>query len=296
MPTFVPRIVMIATYTQYTQMPIILSTSSFIQTDRQTLNNTSTQTKSFQTTQVTQTSPPRNSQAVQTDHMLNDTLPLDSTESSTSTDVLDEVVVSFNQPNSNRKRKTHKDHSSNNRSSNKQRKNVSFSQDQQNSPQLLNNNISMTEMTPILETYGQQLETFQTSQTFGTLTTDSRAINFSDTNQPLAQTVSYHNEIQPMSSQQKAAMAQATFINFFGESGTVSSIMHMVQPSQTQTSTKQSNQPEVNVSNNQQGTSLPISTKQTSYTIPHTTHSRRTLTHTNITTQQDYNRRSYRVP
>ena len=114
MPTFVPRIVMIATYTQYTQMPIILSTSSSIQTDRQTLNNTSTQTKTFQTTQATQTSPPQNSKAVQTDHMLNDTLPLDSTDSSTSTDVLDEAVVSINQPNSNRKRKTHKDHSSDN--------------------------------------------------------------------------------------------------------------------------------------------------------------------------------------
>ena len=49
MSTFVPRIVMMATYTQYTQMAIILSTSS-IQTDRQTLNNTSTQTKTFQTT------------------------------------------------------------------------------------------------------------------------------------------------------------------------------------------------------------------------------------------------------
>ena len=135
----------------------------------------------------------------------------------------------------------------------------------------------MTEITPILETYRQQLETFQMSQTFGTLTTDSRVINFSDTNQPLAQTVSYHNELQPMSSQQRAAMAQATLINFFGESGTVSSIMHTVQPSQTQTSTEQSNQPEVNVSNNQQGMSLPISTHQTSYTIPHITHSRRTL-------------------
>ena len=58
----------------------------------------------------------------------------------------------------------------------------------------------MTEITPILETYGQQLKTFQTSQTFGTLSTDSRSINFPDTNQSLAQTVSYHNEFQPMSS------------------------------------------------------------------------------------------------
>ena len=179
-------------------------------------------------------------------------------------------------------------------------------EDQQNSPQLSVNNISMTEITPILETYGQQLETFQTSQTsFGTLTTDSRSINFPDTNQPLAQTVSYHNEFQPMSTQQRAAMAQAALINFFGDSGTISSIMHMVQPSQSQTLTEQSNQPtidsEVMVSNNQQGMSLPISTHQTSYnnlpyTIPHIAHSRRTSTNTNTTTQQDYNRQSYRVP
>ena len=68
--------------------------------------------------------------------------------------------------------------------STKQREKVSFLQDQQNSSELLDNNTSMTEITPILQTYEQQLETFQTSQTFGTLTTDNRAINFSDTNQP----------------------------------------------------------------------------------------------------------------
>ena len=98
MPIFVPRIVMMTPYTKYTQMPIILSTSSSIQTDRQTLDNISTQTKTFQNTQATQTSSPQYSKAVQTDPMLNDTLPLDSTDSSTSTDVLDEVVVSINQP------------------------------------------------------------------------------------------------------------------------------------------------------------------------------------------------------
>ena len=123
------------------------------------------------------------------------------------------------------------------------------------------------------------------SQTFGTLTTDNRAINFSDTNQPLAQTVSYNNELQPMSSQQRAAMAQATLINFFGESGTISSIMNTVQPSHTQTLTEQSNQLELNISENQQGMSLPISTH--TYTIPHITHSRRTATNT---TQQNCNK------
>ena len=88
-----------------------------------------------------------------------------------------------------------------------------------------------------------------------------------------------------MSSQQRAAMAQTALINFLGESGTVSSIMNMVQPSETQTSTQQSNQLELNISENQQGTSLPVSTH--SYTIPHITHSRRTA---NTTTQQNLNK------
>ena len=77
--------------------------------------------------------------------------------------------------------------------------------------------------------------------------------------------------------------------------------MQMVQPSQTQTLTEQPNQPDVNVSNNKQGTSLPFSTHQTSYnnstyTIPHISHSRRTATNTNTTMQQDYNRQSYSIP
>ena len=88
----------------------------------------------------------------------------------------------------------------------------------------------------------------------------------------------------------------------------------MVQPSQPQTLTEQSHQitndSEVMVSNNKQGTSLQISTEHQSsynnpqnipYTIPHISHSRRTSTDTNDTssstnTQQDYNRQSYRVP
>ena len=171
--------------------------------------------------------------------------------------------MSINKSNSNRKRKTHKDRLSNKRSSIKQRKKLTFPQDQQNSSELLDNNTLRTEITPILETYEQQLETFQMSQTFGTLTNDN-------------------NEIQPMSTQQKAAMAQAALINFFGESGTVTSIMNTVQPSHTQTLTELSNQPELHISENQQGMSLPVSTH--SYTIPHIKNLRRTATDT--TTQQ----------
>ena len=216
-----------------------------MQTDRSTFNTSATQTKPFQTNQVTQTFPQQNTQAIQTDLGLYENLTLDSTDSSTSTDVLDETV-SINKSNSNRKRKGHKDHFPNKCSSTKQRKQVSFSQDQQNSSEPLDNNISMTETRPILETYEQQLQTFQTSQTFGTLTNDN-------------------NEIQPMSTQQVA------LINFFGESGTVTSIMNMVQPSHTPTLTEISNQPELNISEHQQGMSLPVFIH--SYTIPHITHS-----------------------
>ena len=108
-----------------------------------------------------------------------------------------------------------------------------------------------------------------------------------------------------MSSQQRAAMAHAALINFFGNSGTVSSILQMAQPSQPQTLTEQSHQltndSEVMVSDNQQGMSLQISTQHQSsynnsqnipYTIPHISHSRRSSTGTNATvssinTQQD---------
>ena len=61
---------------------------------------------------MTQTFPQQNTQAIQTDLRFNENLVLDSTDSSTSTDVVDEVV-SINKSNSNRKRKTHKDHISN---------------------------------------------------------------------------------------------------------------------------------------------------------------------------------------
>ena len=143
----------------------------------------------------------------------------------------------------------------------------------------MDNNISTSEIRPILETYEQQLQTFQTSQTF-------------EIDQPLAQTVSCHNELQPMSTQQRAAMAQVALINLFGEAGTVSSIMNTVQPSHTQTSTEHSDNSQLNILENQQGMSSPVSTH--SYTIPHLTHSRQTNSDT--TMQQSCNRQSYRVP
>ena len=165
LPYFVPRIVMMATYTQSTQTPITSTTNNFMQTDMSTFNTSATQTRPFQSNQTTQTYPQHNTQAIQTDLGLNENLTLDSTNSSTSTDVFDETV-SINNFNSNRKRKSNKDHLSNKHSHTKQRKQVTFTQDQQNSSELSDKTIPMSEIRPILETYEQQLQTFQSSQTF----------------------------------------------------------------------------------------------------------------------------------
>ena len=104
---------------------------------------------------------------------------IDSADSSTSTEVMDEVVMSVRPNNASRKRKIHnKDHSSDNQSSDKQRKKVSFLEDQQNSPELLAVDRPMMNVTPILETSGQQqlehVQTFQTSS--NTLDTDSQFV------------------------------------------------------------------------------------------------------------------------
>ena len=132
---FVPRIVMMATYTQSTQTPITSATNNSMQTDTSTFNNSATQTRPFQSNQATQTIPQQNTQAIQTDFGLNENLTLVSTDSSTSTDVFDETV-SINNFNSNRKRKSHRNHLSNKHSLTKQRKQVTFNQDQQNSSEL----------------------------------------------------------------------------------------------------------------------------------------------------------------
>ena len=140
----------------------------------------------------------------------------------------------------------------------------------------------MSEISPILETYEQQLQTFQSSNTFETLGTTS-------TQSPVQPTV-YHNESQPMTTHQRAALAQAALVNFFGESGTVTSILNRVQPSHTQTLSEVTDEQDLDVS--QQGRSLPVSTQ--TYIIPHISQSTQPTTHTS--TQQNTNRQSYRVP
>ena len=126
----------------------------------------------------------------------------------------------------------------------------------------------MSEISPILETYEQQLQTFHSSKTFETLGTNC-------TQPPVPPTI-YHNESQPMTTHQRAALAQATLVNFFGESGTVTSILNRVEPSHTQTLIEVSDEQDLNIS--QQGRSLPVSTQ--TYTIPRISQSTQPTKHT----------------
>ena len=92
LPYFVPRIVMMATYSQSTQTPITSTVNNFKQTDTSTFNTSATQTRPFQNNQSTQTFPQHNTQAIQTDLGLNENLTLHSTNSYSSTDLFDETV------------------------------------------------------------------------------------------------------------------------------------------------------------------------------------------------------------
>ena len=140
-PYFVPRIMMMATYSQSTQTRSTSTINNYMQTDKFTLNTSATQTRPFQTNQTTQTYPQQSTQVIQTDLGLNGNLTLDSTDSSTSTDVYDENV-SINDSSSNRKRKSHKEWHSTKCPHNKQRKQVTFTQVQQNSSEVLDKNKS----------------------------------------------------------------------------------------------------------------------------------------------------------
>ena len=274
-PVFVPRIVMIATYDQSTQTRITQTINNYIQTVTPTLITSATQTRPFQSNQMTQTYPQQNTQAVQTDFGLNGKLTLDSSDSSTSTDLYDESV-SISDSSSNKKRKSIKDRHSIKRSQIKQRKQVTFAQVHHDPSEVSDKTSS--EISPILETYEQQLQTFQSSNTFETLDPTSTP----SSNQP----TTYHNESQPMTTHQRAALAQAALVNFFGEAGTVTSILNRVQPSHTQTLNEVSDEQNLDIS--QQGRSFPVSTQ--TFTIPRISPS------TYTDTQQSTNRQSYKVP
>ena len=88
----------------------------------------------------------------------------------------------------------------------------------------------MTKITPIFETFAQAFgqQQLESVQTFQTSFTDVQSTKFLDTVLPSAPPTQYHNDIQPMTTQQRAAMAHTAIINFFGEPGTISSILQTV--------------------------------------------------------------------
>ena len=140
------------------------------------------------------------------------------------------------------------------------------------------------------------------------------------------QPIQHPTTFQQMSSQQRAALTNAALINFFGNVGTVSTIMQTVQQTQQQTEqytlganlipTEQcqqllpvvvtdseeesgtSNSLDITHQNNslaitQQNNSLDIPQQNTSQPEPPTS----TITNSTLTTtQSDYTRQSYRVP
>ena len=127
---------MIATYDQSTQTRITQTINNYIQTDTPTLITSATQTRPFQSNQTTQTYPQQSTQAIQTNLGLNGNLTLDSSDSSSSTDVYDDNV-SINDSSSNRKRKSTNDQHSIKWSQIKQRKQVTFAQVHQNPSEVL---------------------------------------------------------------------------------------------------------------------------------------------------------------
>ena len=82
--------------------------------------------------------------------------------------------VSINDSSANRKRESPNDHHSTKRSHIKQRKQVTYDQVHQNPSEVSDKTSS--EISPILETYEQQLQTFQSSNTFETLGTTSTLV------------------------------------------------------------------------------------------------------------------------
>ena len=95
--------------------------------------------------------------------------------------------------------------------------------------------IDVTQITDFTDTdddvsVGTMDESLQPLQTFATTSTTS-STNFPlsyfsyNLQQPLAQPIMYPNRFEPMNSQQRAAMANAALINFFGNASTISSIM-----------------------------------------------------------------------
>ena len=144
--------------------------------------------------------------------------------------------------NSSRKRKNH-----GSSDKQKQKKKVRFGKDKQNKSKVTTNTITRPE-SPVIDLTQQEIIPFdflqeptQSLETFST--SEPLLINIQDiditTVQPMniqpPQPIQHPTTFQQMSSQQRAALTNAALINFFGNVGTVSTIMQTVQQTQQQT-------------------------------------------------------------
>ena len=210
-PIFVPRIVMVAIYTQHTQTHSITSSVS-TQTDSDLLNITTTQTNQITSrNEQTQTFPALTSISIQTEH-----IPIHNTSAADIDDDSSPELDNLEEPqplqpprnNSSRKRKNHKN-------SDKQKKKVSFGKDKQDKPKDTTNNITRP-VSPVIDLTQQEnfpsdflQEHSQSLETFST-TSEPLLINIQDidisTVQPMniqqPQPIQHPTTFQEMSSQQ----------------------------------------------------------------------------------------------
>ena len=337
-PIFVPKIVMVATYTQDTQTHSITASVS-TQTDSNSLNTHATQTNHITSiNEQTQTSPTLTSISIQTENpsTQNTLVPDVIADSSPEVDNFEETQQ-LSRHNLSRKRKNHSTSDKHT-----QGKKVRFGKDKQNKSKVAANTTTRPESPVIdltqqenfpldfLQQNTQSLETFSTSEPLLINIQDIDTSTVQPMNIEQAQYIQHPTPFQQMSSQQKAALTNAALINFFGTSGTVSTIMQTVQQTQQQTEqytlgtnfipTEQyqqllpvvatdsednsgtSNLLDNTNQDNSQDTTQQNITQPTSQ-ISHTQTPTSTLTSTStianstpITTQSEYTRHSYRVP
>ena len=315
---------MVATYTQDTQTHSITASVS-TQTDSNSLNTHATQTNHITSSnEQTQTSPALTSISIQTENTLtpNTLVPDVIDDSSPEVDNFEETQQ-LSRHNSSRKRKNHSTSDKQ-----KQKKKVRFGKDKQKKSKVVTNTITRPE-SPVIDLTQQEILPLDFLQQ------NSQSLETFSTSEPLLiniqpQPIQHPTTFQQMSSQQRATLTNAALINFFGTSGTVSTIMQTVQQTQQQTEqytlgtnlipTEQcqqllqvvatdseedsgmSNSLEITHQDNsldttQQDNAQPepqishIQTPTSTFT-PTSTITNSTLT----TTQSDYTRQSYRVP
>ena len=207
---FVPRIVMVATYTQDTQTHSITASVS-TQTDGNSLNTHATQTSHITSiNEQTQTSPALTSISIQTENILtqNTSVPDVIDDSSPEVDNFEETQQ-LSRHNLSRKRKNHSTSDKH-----KQKKKVRFGKDKQKKSKVVTNTIirpespvtklTQQEILPLdfLQQNAQSLETFSTSEPLliNIQDIDISTVQPMNTEQP--QHIQQPTPFQQMSSQQ----------------------------------------------------------------------------------------------